>query len=58
MTSRRATRYQIPFALAEPDMRRRVCFDQLLTKPIELLWQLLTCWRRLAFPAAVPLKFD
>jgi hypothetical protein len=39
-------------------MRRRVCFDQLLTKPIEVLWQLLTGWRRLAFPAAVRLKVD
>jgi hypothetical protein len=39
-------------------MRRRVCFDQLVTTPNEVLWQLLTGWRRLAFPAAVPLKVD
>jgi hypothetical protein len=47
-----------PCALAEPDTRRRARFDQLVTKPIKVLWQLLTGWRRLAFPAAVPLKVD
>jgi hypothetical protein len=39
-------------------MRRRARFDQLVRKPIKVLWQLLTGWRRLAFPAAVPLKVD